>query len=228
MASELAFAGRDYTVCINTLVNLSNRFLEASRQFNLRFVTAPAVPRLTMAVQLVRAAELQQVRDFEPHITELDYELDTLVKKFQLVQRSHQKDTALKNFLGDFSRDSEDAFKKLGYFVDDSIRLADSVITAYAQFERSKTPAKAWVSTILSPNTSSTKAMAAKAKSAQKTIAEVESVANDIRNLCQQTRSELNAIKNVVTKNLIRRAGVSAPSAFAQAGKEAANRFYSR
>ncbi len=209
MAFPSAFSGSDYKTCINGLVDLSNRFLEASRNFNLRFVTSPQIPRLTRAVQLVQNSNLQQVKSIAPLLTAMDRELDTLVKKFQLVQRSHQFDPTLKNFLGDFSRDSADAFRKLSDFVDESIKLTDSVITVYAQIERDKKPAKTWVLTILAPETTSTKAMLTKAKEAQKILAEAESVCRDIRNMCQQTKSELESIKSVAIRNLIRRAPYS-------------------
>ena len=204
-----AFSGSDYTKCINSLANLSNRFLEASRRFNLRFVTAPEIPRLTRALQLVQAVNLSQVKEVEPHLIELDRELDTLVKKFQLVQRSYQFDPTLANFLGNPSKDMPDAFKKLSMFVDDSIKLADNVITAYAQIERAKRSAKTWIGTILGPEATSTKSMMAKAKEAQKVIAEIESVTKDVRNMCQQTRNELDGIKTVAVRNLIKRAPFS-------------------
>ncbi len=209
MDFQPAFSGGDYTKCINSLANLANRFLESSRQFNLRFVAAPQVPRLTRIIQLVQSANLQQVKELEPGLNELNNELDTLVKKFQLVQRSYQFDPTLKNFLGDFSRDTEDAFKKLGDFVSDSIKLTDSVITAYAQIERAKRPTKTWVATILGPETTATKSIMVKAKEAQKILAEVESVSRDVRNMCQQARNELDAIKKVAIRNLIKRAPYS-------------------
>lgn len=225
MAFDGAFAGRDYSACINSVVSLANRFLSASKKYNLRFVMIPETPRLTKTVTLVREANLQQVKDLEPYLVSLDRELDTLVKKFQLVQRSHQVDPELKNFLGDFSKDSEDAFKRLDAFASDSLRLVDSVITVYAQIERAKRPLQTWVATILSPGTSSSKAMLEKAKQAQKIVVEVDSVTKDIRNMSQQARTELDAIKGVATRNLIRR---SAPSSgFAKAGADAANKFYS-
>ncbi|HIJ98357.1 TPA: hypothetical protein H1005_00225 [archaeon] len=205
MAFQPAFSSSDYRTCINGLADLSNRFLEASRNFNLRFVTAPQVPRLTRVVQSIKDSNLQQVKGLSSLLTNLDSELDTLVKKFQLVQRSHQFDPTLKNFLGDFSRDSADAFRKLSDFVDESIKLADSVITVYAQIERDKKPAKTWIGTILAPETTSTKAMMAKANEAQKVLAEAESVCKDVRNMCQQTRNELESIKSLAIRNLIRR-----------------------
>ncbi len=205
MVYEGAFTGSGYTSCINSLVSLANRFLEASRKFNLRFVTAPEVPRLTKTVHLVQTANLQQVKDLEPLLELLDRELDTLVKKFQLVQRSHQRDHTLANFLGDFSKDSEDAFRKLNDFTGDSIRLADSIITVYAQIERDKRPVQTWVSTILGPSTVSSKTMVEKAQEARKLLAEVDAVARDVRNMCQQARGELDAIKTIATRNLIKR-----------------------
>ena len=102
-----------------------------------------------------------------------------------------------------------DAFKKLSMFVDDSIKLADNVITAYAQIERAKRSAKTWIGTILGPEATSTKSMMAKAKEAQKVIAEIESVTKDVRNMCQQTRNELDGIKTVAVRNLIKRAPFS-------------------
>ena len=225
MAFEGAFAGRDYAACINSVISLANRFLSASKKYNLRFVMIPDTPRLTKVVTLVREGNLQQVKDLEPYLLSLDRELDILVKKFQLVQRSHQVDPDLKNFLGDFSRDSEDAFKKLDAFVSDSLRLVDSVITVYAQIERAKRPIQTWVATILSPGTSSSKTMVEKAKQAQKIIAEVDTVTKDIRNMSQQARAELDTIKGVATRNLIRRN--PAASGFAKAGVDAANKFYS-
>ncbi len=209
MDFQAGYSAGDYAKCINSLASLANRFLEASRQFNLRFVAAPEVPRLTRAIQFVQTAELPQVKTLEPGLTELNRELDTLVKKFQLVQRSHQFDSSLKNFLGDFSKDSEDAFKKLSNFTEDTMRLADSVITTYAQIERDKKPAKAWIATILGPEATTTKSAIAKAKEAQKVIADVESVCRDVRNMCQQVRNELDAIKKVAIRNLIKRAPYS-------------------
>ena len=226
MAFEGAFAGRDYTTCINSIVSLANRFLSATKKYSLRFVMIPDVPRLTKTVALVRETNLQQVKDLEQYLISLDRELDILVKKFQLVQRSQQVDPNLKNFLGDFSRDSEDAFKRLDDFASDSMRLADSVITVYAQIERAKRPAQNWVSTILSPGSSSSKSMVEKAKQAQKAIVEVDAVSKDVRNMCQQARTELDAIKGVATKNLIRR-GAGEPSNFAKAGTDASNKFFS-
>ena len=205
MAFESAFTGRDYSTCVKSLADLANRFLEASRNFNLRFVTPPQTPRLTNAIKSVSGAEMPQVKSLEPHLTEMDSELSTLVKKFQIVQRSFQTDPSLKNFLGDPSRDSEDAFKKLSAFVDDSIKVADSVITAYALVERGKKPAATWIGTILAPETTSTKAMITKARGAQKILAEVDGVCRDVRNMCQQTKSELESIKSVAIRNLIRR-----------------------
>jgi len=51
--------------------------------------------------------------------------------------------------------------------------------------------------------------MMAKAKEAQKVIAEIESVTKDVRNMCQQTRNELDGIKTVAVRNLIKRAPFS-------------------
>jgi len=225
MAFEGAFAGRDYSACVEGVISLANRFLSASKKYNLRFVIPPEVPRMAMAINLAAETNLPQVREIEPHLRALDKEFDVLVKKFQLVQRSQQVDKSLKNFLGDFAKDSEDAFRRMDDFVSDSMRLADSVITVYAQIERAKRPAQTWVTTILSTGTSSSKAMVERANQAKKVLAGIDAVTKDVRNMCQQTRTELDTIKGVATRNLIRRAGPS-PSPFAKAGADEANKFY--
>ncbi len=225
MAFEGAFGGRDYSACINGIASLANRFLSATKKYNLKFVIPPETPRLLNAVRMVQGVELQQVKDLESYLVSLDRELDVLTKKFQLVQRSQQVDRDLKNFLGDFAKDSEDAFRRMDDFASDTMRMADSVITVYAQIERAKRPAQNWVATILSPGASSSKAMVEKAKEAQKVISEVDSVAKDVRNICQQARTELDVIKGVATRNLIRRSG---PSQFAKAGMDESNKFYNQ
>ena len=225
MAFEGAFGGRDYSACVEGVISLANRFLSATKKYNLKFVIPPATSRLLNVVRMVQGVELQQVKDLEPYLISLDRELDVLTKKFQLVQRSQQVDKSLKNFLGDFSKDSEDAFRQLDDFATGTLQMADSVITVYAQIERAKRPAQNWVATILSPGASSSKAMVEKAKEAQKVVAEVDAVTKDVRNMCQQTRTELDTIKGVATRNLIRRAGPS-PSPFAKAGSDEANKFY--
>ncbi len=190
---------RQYLDNILRLVNSASSFLDKMRASEILYLSSGSKSRIDKMISLVGQSELGSVSKLKPDIENLNSELRKLAKKFQIIRNSYKGDSALVDFLGEFHNNQQDCYKKLKIFIDSSLSQIDTVITAYSNIEKKKTSIKNWILTILS-HQSSQKAMI-KARAANQVVKALETLIEDIRDICQNTRVELLDIRAEVSKH---------------------------
>lgn len=189
---------KQYLDNVLRLVNIASSFLDSLRTESLLYLSSGSKSRIDKMVSLSESAELNSVSDISSDFETLNKELENLARKFQIIRNSYKSDESLTEFLGDFQKDPTGCYKKLKSFINGSLNQIDTVVASYAAIERSKKPAKNWARTILSHHSS--ESVTNKAREANQIIKSIETLIEDVRGVCQDTKVDLLDLRSDVAK----------------------------
>jgi|TARA_Y100000310_G_scaffold344418_1_gene457068 hypothetical protein len=188
----------DFANNVVRLVGQSDKFLESMR--TIKTLQSGTSGLLDNVKKLVYSADISNVSSIGIDLDSLDSELQTLLQKFYVIQNSYKRDKTLSSFLGDYSKNQQDAYTKLVSYSDGCIQQIDSVITAYSRVEKGVTKANLWVKHILSHYAS--KSVSEKARKANAIIVELSKIVSHIRDQSHNAKLELLNIRNLSSKHV--------------------------
>ena len=188
---------KEYMECLLKLVNASSDFLDSIRDRKIKFVSAKS-GRIDDIADTIATAELKFVKELEHAVTEMNNELSKLTAKFQIIKKNYREDSSLRHILGDYNKSPADAYKKLQKFMDASLSQIDSVITSYSRIDKEKNQAKKWITTVLSHY--STPQAVEKARNSNRVMKELESLVEEVREVCYDTKLTLLGVRSKANK----------------------------
>ena len=188
-----------YMDCVLRMYTTSSKFIDSTKKKNIRLLSDPTKGKLPDMVTRVGKAHLSYVANLQQHVSTLDAEFDSLMKKLNVFKKSYSSDSTMIKFLGDYKKSPNGTVKHLNDFIDGSKRQNESVITAYSNILKDTNKARQWILSILASEQTSDK-VKAKAREASKLMQDLDHLIDEIRTVCQDANFEMVQIKTTVNK----------------------------